>query len=119
MRICPICKRKAGGFAFIATPLRASDSKNYKLCKFFCSRGCQEIYSNHFKENKMIDLTKAEKNSIESALKPLGEYVAEIGMDRPISDYSREEILCLIEVAVTAYQESMKSLETFDNEVPC
>ena len=42
----------------------------------------------------MIDLTKAEKDSIESALKPVGEYVAEIGMDRPLSNYSREEVLC-------------------------
>lgn len=68
----------------------------------------------------MIDLTKAEKDSIESALKPVGEYVSEIGMNRALSDYSREEILCLIEVAVTAYQEAMQSLESnLDDEIPC
>lgn len=119
MRVCPICKRQAGGFAFIAPPLRASYSGNYKLCKFFCSRVCQDIYSNHFKEKKMIDLTKSEKDAIESALKPVGEYVSEIGMHRPLSNYTREEVLCLIEVAVSAYQEHMQSLETFDDEVPC
>ena len=70
----------------------------------------------------MIDLTKAEKNSIESALKPVGEYVAEIGMDRPLSNYSREEVLCLIEVAITAYQDSMRQKEESSNlmeDLPC
>jgi hypothetical protein len=55
-------------------------------------------------------------------LKPLGEYAAEIGMDRPLSSYSREEVLCLIEVAVTAYFEFMqgKEAETEMSEVlPC
>ena len=70
----------------------------------------------------MIDLTKAEKDSIESALKPVGEYVAEIGMNRPLAAYSREEVLCLIEVAVTAYQGSMRKKEESSNlmeDLPC
>jgi len=68
----------------------------------------------------MIDLTRKEKDSIEYALKPLGEYVTEIGMSRPLADYSREEVLCLIEVAVTAYQESMQQKEADSMEdLPC
>ena len=68
----------------------------------------------------MIDLTRKEKDSIEYALKPLGEYVAEIGMSRPLADYSREEVLCLIEVAVTAYQEFMQQKEADSEEdLPC
>ena len=59
----------------------------------------------------MIDLTKMEKEAIEATLKPLGEYVGEIGMDRPVSSYSREEVLCLIEVAVTSYQDFMQGKE--------
>lgn len=68
----------------------------------------------------MIDLTRKEKDSIEYALKPLGEYVAEIGMSRPLADYSREEVLCLIEVAVTAYFDSMQQKEDDSMEdLPC
>jgi hypothetical protein len=68
----------------------------------------------------MIDLTKNEKDAIESALKPVGEYVAEIGMDRPLSNYSREEVLCLIEVAVTAYFDSMGQKEVDSaGDLPC
>lgn len=120
MKVCQICKREAGGFGFIKPPLRAGDSRNQGYRKYFCSRNCQTIFSNHFKENTMIDLTKAEKDSIEYALKPLGEYVAEIGMNRPVANYSREEVLCLIEVAVTAYFDSMQQKEADSMEdLPC
>jgi len=43
-------------------------------------------------------------------------------MDRPLSNYSREEVLCLIEVAVTAYQDSMRQKEESSNlmeDLPC
>lgn len=108
MKICSNCLREARGFGFISPPLRASDLRNTRYRKFFCSRNCQEIFSNNFKQNKMINITKLEKDSIEYALKPVGEYVAQVGMNRPLADYSREEVLCLIEVAVTAYWDFMQ-----------
>lgn len=111
MKICHICKRQAHGFGFIKPPLRASHPRNYKLMKHFCSRRCQEIFSNRHKENNMIDLTLTEKSAIESALKPLGEYVAEVGMNKPLSDYKREEVLCLIEVCLSAYFDFMQGKE--------
>ena len=122
MKICHLCKREARGFGFIPPPLRASHPNNYKLMKHFCSRRCQEIFSNRHKENNMIDLTLTEKSAIESALKPLGEYVAEVGMEKPLSHYKREEVLCLIEVCLSAYFEFMqgKEAETEMSEVlPC
>ena len=122
MKICSVCKREAGGFAFIPPPLRASYLANRKMMRYFCSMNCQKIFSKIYKKNNMIDLTKNEKEAIESALKPLGEYAAEIGMDRPLSSYSREEVLCLIEVALSAYFDFMqgKESETEMSEVlPC
>ncbi len=121
MKICVICKREAHGFGFIPPPLRASYLANRKMMRYFCGVNCQKIFSKIYKEKNMIDLTKNEKDAIESALKPLGEYVAEIGMDRPLSAYSREEVLCLIEVAVTAYFDFMqgKASEAELLEVTC
>ena len=121
MKICAICKRESHGFGFIPPPLRASNPNNRKMMKHFCSMNCQEIFSKIYKEKNMIDLTKNEKEAIESALKPVGEYVAEIGMDRPLSSYSREEVLCLIEVALGAYFDFMqgKESESEMSEVPC
>lgn len=56
----------------------------------------------------MIDPTDFEKECMAAALKPLGEYVAEIGMQRPFADMNKHEVLNLIEVVVTAYQDRMR-----------
>ncbi|MBF0341030.1 MAG: hypothetical protein HQL95_08740 [Magnetococcales bacterium] len=53
----------------------------------------------------MTDATDLERAAMAAALRPLGEYVASIGMQRPLAEYSREEVLTLIEVAVTAFQD--------------
>ena len=122
MKICSVCKREAGGFAFIPPPLRASYLANRKMMRYFCSMNCQRIFSKIYKKNNMIDLTKNEKEAIESALKPVGEYVAEIGMDRPLSSYSREEVLRLIEVALSAYFDFMQGKEAateMSEVLPC
>lgn len=56
----------------------------------------------------MIDPTKHEQDAMQSAIKPLGEYVASIGMHRPLANYTKEEILTVIEVVVTAYHEHLR-----------
>ena len=55
----------------------------------------------------MIDPSDMELAAMQACLLPLGEYVGAIGMERPLSDYSREEVLTLIDVVVTAYQNQM------------
>lgn len=55
----------------------------------------------------MIDPSEMEIAAMQSCLEPLGEYVASIGMERPLADYSREDVLTLIEVVITAYQSRM------------
>ena len=39
--------------------------------------------------------------AMRACLSPLGDYVGDIGMERPLADYSREEVLTLVEVVVT------------------
>ncbi len=56
----------------------------------------------------MIDPTDLEKECMVAALKPLGEYVSEIGMQRPFADLNKHEVLTIIEVVVTAYQDRMR-----------
>ena len=55
----------------------------------------------------MIDPSDMEIAAMRACLAPLGEYVGEIGMQRPLADYSRDEVLMLIDVVVTAYQDCM------------
>lgn len=52
----------------------------------------------------MIDKTLLEQQALVAALRPLGEAVTEMGMDKPLSAYTREEVLILIETVVDAWQ---------------
>jgi hypothetical protein len=58
-------------------------------------------------EARMIDPSDMELAAMRACLSPLGEYVGSIGMQRPLADYSRDEVLMLIDVVVTAYQDQM------------
>ena len=55
----------------------------------------------------MIDPSDMELAAMASCLTPLGDYVGSIGMQRPLADYRKEEVLMLVDVVVTAYQEHM------------
>ncbi len=55
----------------------------------------------------VIDPTDAELAAMEQCLKPLGEAAGEIGMDRPLSSYTQQEALRLINAVVTTYVEAM------------
>jgi len=53
----------------------------------------------------MTDATDLEQAAMAAALRPLGEYVGSIGMHRPLADYTRQEVLTMIDVVVSAYQD--------------
>ena len=63
----------------------------------------------------MIDPTDFERDCMNKALRPLGEYVAETGTDKAFQDLTREQVLTLIEVVVTAY---MDELSKGSEEIP-
>ncbi|MBL0320105.1 MAG: hypothetical protein IPP74_12580 [Alphaproteobacteria bacterium] len=56
----------------------------------------------------MIDPTDFEKECMNAARRPLGQYVAEIGMHRSFSELNKHEVLTLIEVVVTAYLNNLQ-----------
>jgi hypothetical protein len=58
-------------------------------------------------EHAVIDPSDLELDAMRAALAPLGDYVSTIGMDRPLADYRKEEVLRLVEVVVEAYQAHM------------
>lgn len=64
----------------------------------------------------MIDPTPYENLAMEYAVKLLAEYVEfDVGFNTPLSQYSRKQILTLIEVVASAYQDKIASLK-FDNK---
>ncbi|NVM39109.1 hypothetical protein HWX16_02095 [Ochrobactrum intermedium] len=70
----------------------------------------------------MIDPTKAEQAAIRSAMKPVAEIMEEIGWQTRLADLSKQQVLTLIEVAVTGYQDALQEYTaanpTVDPEVP-
>ena len=63
----------------------------------------------------MIDPTDFEKACMEKTLRPLGEIVAEIGPHKAFADLSRDQVMTIIEVVVTAY---MDELSKGSEEIP-
>ena len=105
--ICPVCSSPASGFCF------GHDEVNLV---FFCSMECQKEWREQSNDGDDMDyFKKKEQVAMEKTIKDLGELVGYMGMDRPMSDYSREEILDLIDRVVRSFQKHMK----FDQgEVP-
>jgi len=121
---CAVCLMMDHGFGYIQPPYKIMSRLGQKTYRKFCSKHCQDIYS-HIKKTKgaetVIDPTKHEKDAMAAALKPLGEYVASIGMHRGLANYTKEEILTLVEVTITAYHDHLRETvkDEFDVELPC
>jgi len=95
--------------------------KRYPIDWIFCSRRCQDCFHRLYAAGVrslehegslqtgvgVIDPTEAELAAMRQCLKPLGEAASEIGMDRPLSSYTQQEALQLINAVVTTYVEAM------------
>lgn len=97
--LCAICGREGRGFCWLS-PRRSDIQRTFKR---FCSMACQEIHQQRFKGGHVIDPTHNENAAVVAVLPVLGDYVAKIGMDKPLADYSREQILQLIETVLDGY----------------
>jgi hypothetical protein len=106
---CAVCSRTAKGFGYFNPRLLRSDPRRYSDRWVFCSMRCQSAFSRLMEKSggHMIDPSDMELAAMASCLAPLGDYVGSIGMQRPLADYRKEEVLMLVEVVVTAYQEHM------------
>ena len=70
----------------------------------------------------MIDPTEAERAAIRSTMKLVAEIMEEIGWQTRLCDLTEQQVLTLIEVAVTGYQDALREYvttnSTVDPEVP-
>ena len=70
----------------------------------------------------MIDPTLAEQAAIRSTTKPVAEIMEEIGWQTRLADLSEPQVLTLIEVTVTGYQDALREYvaanRTADPEAP-
>ena len=106
---CAICYRKAKGYGWSNPRFKLGDPRRHSDQWVFCSRRCQDAFCKLMikTEARMIDPSDMELVAMRACLSPLGEYVGSVGMERPLADYTRDEVLTLIDVIVTAYQDQM------------
>jgi len=110
---CVICSRQARGFGYFNAALPRSNPRRESDRWVFCSMRCLTAYSKvmarltSVQEGAVIDPSDLELAAMHAALTPLGDYVASIGMDRPLADYRKEEVLRFIEIVIDAYQAHM------------
>ena len=122
---CWVCARQARGFGHADVLFKVGHAKRYPLDWVFCSMRCQACFHRlytagvHLLDRQIdragpliigvdvIDPSEAELCAMRQCLKPLGEAASEIGLDRPLSSYSQDEALQLINAVVTTYVEAM------------
>jgi Family of unknown function (DUF6511) len=109
---CAICRRQSRAFGWFDRAFPVSDPRRDESRRRFCSLRCVNLFCHRAARSAVVDPTELEQAAMAAALGPLGEYVASIGMDRPLADYSRDEVLTLIEVVVTAFQDHLIQAET-------
>ncbi len=70
----------------------------------------------------MVDLTEQEKAAIRASMKPLAEIMEEIGWQTRLADLSEPQVLTLIDVTVTSFQDALREYvaanRAADPEVP-
>lgn len=110
---CAVCSREARGFGYFNSALHRTDPRRFLDRWVFCSMRCMDAFSTvmerltSLQEGAVLDPTDLEIAAMRAALAPLGDYVASIGMERPLADYGKEEVLRLVEVVIDAYQAHM------------
>lgn len=114
---CWICKRQARGLIHTDSRHGVSDPRRYPTDWAFCSRRCQSAFHLFYgrwveaaqlsEDATMVDATQVEQAAIKQCLKFFGEAAAEIGFDKPLGSYSKDEALRVVEAIVTGYCEAM------------
>jgi hypothetical protein len=118
---CWVCFRQAKGYGHMDLRFKVGHPKRYPIDWVFCSQRCQVCFHRLYAlgvrllerdglqptGTQVIDSSSAEQAAMQQCLKPLGQAASEIGMDRPLSSYTQQEALQLINAVVQAYVEAM------------
>jgi hypothetical protein len=114
--ICAVCGREGRGYCWVSPKDGPRTPNGKRIFKRFCSPACQDIYVSRSEAGggTVVDPTHNERAAMEAVLPRLGDYVAAIGMERPLSAYTRDEVLQLVDVVLTAYFDSLRELTPDD-----
>lgn len=80
----------------------------------FCSARCR----NAWEAGMQMIPTPTEEAAIKASLGAVGAYVGQIGMDKPLQDYSKDEALGLVRAAVCEFRKQLTMIEDLNDEIP-
>lgn len=63
-----------------------------------------------------MNRTDLEQKAAESVLAPLADYAMAVGMDKGLGDYSKTEIVGLVDTVLESYHQTLQEL--YKDEVP-
>lgn len=113
---CFICHRPPHGFGWHDPDRKKTPAQRRANRKRFCSKVCQDIdYEMHCQE-VVVNRTDLEQKAAESVLQPLADYVVHVGMNKGLGDYSKAEIIGLVDIILEAYHTSLQEL--YQDEIP-
>lgn len=105
--LCATCRRSCRGLGFSPALIRIEAQRIT-----VCSRRCQNIAA---RLKGMIDPDKHEVQALAAASRLAGEYIESIAKT-DLATFTGEEWATLIEVAVTAFQDTLR--EAYANDPP-
>ena len=127
--LCAICQRGPRGFGY-CLPRTYRVGWEIKITKpeqrqasyqRFCSQHCQDVYCFWIqkdeglpKDKKIMPLNNFEDIAAEATLPDLGICVAEIGIDKSLSQYSKDEILQVVNTIIKTYNKKLQELYSED-----
>ena len=105
--LCAVCRREARGFGFWPRFIHA-EAPRLQLCSMLCQNITARLKA-------MIDPKKHEVQALAAACQSGGEYVESLGKT-DLATFTGEEWATLIEVAVTAFQDHLRT--AYANDPP-
>lgn len=113
--LCAVCRSPTHGFGW-QEPQRMS---NPRPPAWFCSMACQTFFWERARRSfAMVDLTDEEKSALRYAMKMAAEVMEEIGWNTRLSDLSEQQVLTLMEVAVSGFQDAMRDIAAANKQSP-
>ena len=113
---CFICHRPPHGFIWLDSDRNQPLEKRRASFKRFCSKTCQDIHYAMYCKEIVVNQTALEQKAAASVLNPLADYVMQVGMDKGLGDYSKAEMLGLVDTVLEAYHSHLQEL--YQDEVP-
>lgn len=113
---CFICHRPPSCFGWLDSDPKQTYEQLRASYKRFCSMVCQDIHYQLYRKVVAMSRIDFEQKAAESVLEALADYVVSIDMDRGLGDYTKAEIIGLVDVVLNAYHTALQKL--YKDQVP-